>query len=110
MCLLFSSFVYRLLTRRTSWVRFGHNAVAECEHCSTFYDYALYALPRPLLEYVREAAFVGLVTIRGSVRERWRLWGLGVLVGCALLEGYLVLTMNVTVSKDEKTAMVRSIE
>lgn len=72
----------------------------------TYYDYVLYALPRPLLEYLREAAVVGLVTIRGSVRERWRIWGLGAIGLSAALEAYLVMTWKVIIENDEKPVMV----
>lgn len=77
-----------------------------CEHCTTFYDFVLYALPRPLLEYAREAAVVGVVTIRGSVRERWRPWGLGILGLSAALEAYLLMTANVTIGGNKRTVMV----
>lgn len=81
----------------------------ECEHCATFYDYVLYALPRPLLEYTREAVIVGVVTIRGSVRERWRPWGLGILGLSAALEAYFLMTTNLTIGGGERTVMVGSI-
>jgi hypothetical protein len=41
-------------------VSFGHEALATCEYCHSFGDFALYAFPGPLLEYIREIAFVGV--------------------------------------------------
>jgi hypothetical protein len=45
---------------RTFYPRFGHNVLASCTYCQSFDDFALYALPRPLLAYIREAAFIGV--------------------------------------------------
>jgi hypothetical protein len=45
---------------RTLYPRFGHNVVATCAYCQSFDDFALYALPRPLLAYIREMAFIGV--------------------------------------------------
>lgn len=83
--------------------RFGQAALAECEHCVTFDDFALYALPRPLLEYAREAFVVGFVTGRWSLRERWRKWGIAALVGGASFEAYQCITAPVirVIAKDD---------
>ncbi|TDL22068.1 hypothetical protein BD410DRAFT_866167 [Rickenella mellea] len=80
---------------RTLYVRFGHTVLQDCIYCHTPNDFALYALPRPLLEYVRELAVVGLVTIRGSGRERWRPWGLGAVLGAAGVEAYWVVSAEI---------------
>ncbi len=40
--------------------RFGHDAIASCEHCSKFEDYALFALAPVLLSYVFEALLIGV--------------------------------------------------
>lgn len=45
---------------RTLYPRFGHNVLATCTYCKSFDDFALYALPRPLLAYIREIAFMGV--------------------------------------------------
>ena len=39
---------------------FGHNVLTTCSYCQSFNDFALYALPTPLLEYIREIAFIGV--------------------------------------------------
>jgi hypothetical protein len=45
---------------RTLYPRFGHNVVATCDYCYEFVDFACYAMPRPILSYIREAAFIGV--------------------------------------------------
>ncbi|THH30570.1 hypothetical protein EUX98_g3622 [Antrodiella citrinella] len=95
-----------LLTRmssfdfRTLYVRFGQSVLQDCEYCTTYDEFALYALPGPLLEYVRETAFIALVTIRGSHRERWRTYASAGVVCVAALEGYMVASHAVRVPKD----------
>ena len=66
-----------------------------CAHCVNFFDYSLFALPGPLLAYVREAAIVGLVTARSGGRQRWRKWGVGLLVAAAGFEAYWTATKEV---------------
>lgn len=39
---------------------FGHDAIAQCEWCSSFEDFALYSLPAVLLGYLREAGVIGV--------------------------------------------------
>jgi len=41
-----------------------------CEHCKSTVDFALYALPTPLLEYIREIAFAGV----SYVSSYWELF------------------------------------
>ncbi|TFK49295.1 hypothetical protein OE88DRAFT_1662754 [Heliocybe sulcata] len=97
-----------LLTRlssfdaRTLYVRFGQTVMQTCDYCHTPSEYALHALPTPLLEYLREAAVAGLVTIRGSFRERWRKWGVGALVVTAVVEAYWILTVEVKIPRSGK--------
>jgi len=52
---------------RSFYPRFGHNVLVACTYCQSFDDFALYALPRPLLAYIREIAFIG-VRARNSNR------------------------------------------
>ncbi|KAJ3477839.1 hypothetical protein NLI96_g10187 [Meripilus lineatus] len=85
---------------RTLYVRFGQNVLQDCEHCKTFDEYALNALPGPLLQYIREAFIIGLITITGSFRERWRTYAIGALVIAAVVEGYYTLTADITIPKD----------
>ena len=49
-------------------------------------DYMLCALARPLLEYVREAAVVGIVTLRGTGHEHLRYWALLATMTAAVAE------------------------
>lgn len=92
-----------LLTRlssfemRTLYVRFGQAVLQECEHCKTFDDYALFALPRALAEYVCEVAIIGLLTIHGTGRERWRTYIVGALICAAVTEAYWLITATVDV-------------
>lgn len=69
----------------------------ECEHCRTFDDYALFALPRALAEYVREIALAGLLTIRGTGRERWRTYVVGALLCIAAAEAYWTATATIDI-------------
>jgi hypothetical protein len=75
--------------------RFGQKLIEECTHCRTADEFALHALPRPFLEYVREVAVIGLVTIRGSYRARWRTWGVAILCFAAVMEGYWLTTVPI---------------
>ena len=100
---------------RALYVRFGHNVVFTCEHCRTFEDYALYALPRPALAYLCEIALVGLFTLEKMNRSHLRPLAVGILVAAFVTETYLLATApisipapNVTVRVDD-TYMVRII-
>ncbi|KAH9835332.1 uncharacterized protein C8Q71DRAFT_837178 [Rhodofomes roseus] len=95
-----------LLTRlsafemRTLYVRFGQAVLQECEHCKTFNDYALFALPRAFLEYVREVAIIGMLTIRETGRERWRTYVVGALICAAVAEAYWIATAAIDVPEN----------
>jgi hypothetical protein len=39
---------------------FGHDAIARCEWCSSFEDFALFSLPAALLAYLGEAGVIGV--------------------------------------------------
>lgn len=45
---------------RSLYIRFGHNVLTTCTYCHSFQDFGLYALPRAILSYIREIAFVGV--------------------------------------------------
>ncbi|TFY74365.1 hypothetical protein EWM64_g9646 [Hericium alpestre] len=47
---------------RVLFLRFGQDTLQTCAHCHTHSDFQQYALPRSLLEYLREAAVVGVLT------------------------------------------------
>ncbi len=104
---------FERLELRALYVRFGHNVIFTCEHCRTFEDYALYALPRPALAYLREIALVGLFTLEKLNRSHLRPLGVGILVAAFVTETYLLATApisipapNVNVRVDD-TYMVR---
>ena len=80
--------------------RFGQSVLQDCEYCHAYDEYALYALPRPLLEYIRETAVVGILTISGSYKERWRTLAIGAIVCAAVAEGYWVSTVRIQIPKD----------
>ncbi|KAG5645513.1 hypothetical protein DXG03_005923 [Asterophora parasitica] len=77
---------------RALYPRFGHNVLATCTYCHSFEDFVLYSLPRPVLSYVREIAFIGLVTTR-----RRKLAVLTLLI-MALSEFYVLATVTIQVS------------
>ncbi|KAK7439841.1 hypothetical protein VKT23_017413 [Stygiomarasmius scandens] len=99
--------IEQLLTRlgsfemRTLYVRFGHDVVASCEFCSNFNDFALYASPAPLLSYIREIALVGLITLQGTLHERHRALGVGVLIALLLAEGYFTATALIQIPQND---------
>lgn len=77
-------------------------------HCKTSDQYALFAIPGPLLQYIREGIFVGFLTVEYSGRSRWRTLGLVVVVAAFLAEAYTVLSVPVTIPRDGKAVtMVR---
>lgn len=94
---------------RAFYVRFGHNVLFSCEHCQTFEDYALFAFPRPALAYLREIAFVGLLTLEKLNRSHLRPLGVGILVAAFVTETYLLATAptSITSVRAEDTYMVR---
>ncbi|KAI0341338.1 hypothetical protein BDW22DRAFT_1358834 [Trametopsis cervina] len=95
-----------LLTRLSSfevrnvYVRYGQSVVQNCEHCRTADEYALFALPGPLMQYIREAAVVGLLTTTESHRSRWRKLGIIAVVAAGLFEGYNIITAQITIPRD----------
>jgi hypothetical protein len=89
--------------------RFGQALLQDCEYCRTADDFAIHALPRPLLQYVREAAIVGLVTARGTQRGRWRLWGIWSLLAAAVLEAYWIATVSIKISPRVNPPYVRMV-
>jgi hypothetical protein len=98
---------------RALYVRFGHNVIFTCEHCRTFEDYALYALPRPALAYLREIALIGLFTLEKLNRSHLRPLAVGILVAAFVTETYLLATAPISIPSPnvnvrvEDTYMVR---
>jgi hypothetical protein len=75
--------------------------VSSCEFCHTFSDHAIYALPTTLLQYVRTACLVGILTIRGSHKERWRTLAVTSLIFAALCEAWWVNLVVIGKRKDD---------
>ncbi|KAH8101782.1 hypothetical protein BXZ70DRAFT_891280 [Cristinia sonorae] len=97
-----SSFDYRTLYVRHGLPSplFGQSAMQDCEYCTSYDEFALYALPGPLLEYIRETAFLGLLTITGSHRERWRTYAIAGLVCAAVMEGYTTAVQPIKIPRN----------
>ncbi len=82
----------------------------DCEYCTKSDEYAIYAFPGPLLQYIREALVVGLLTINGSFRDKWRTYSLAAIVCAAIVEGYWTMTAEIKIPRDGLgTLMVRSL-
>ncbi|KXN91813.1 hypothetical protein AN958_11963 [Leucoagaricus sp. SymC.cos] len=86
------SFDMRLL-----YVRFGHDAIATCEWCSSFEDFALFSLPAVLLAYICEAIVIGVLTLSSSKRGYLRPLGIGSLVIACLTEFYWISTSAINI-------------
>ncbi|KAK0442109.1 hypothetical protein EV421DRAFT_594387 [Armillaria borealis] len=90
---------------RTLYVRFGHDVVATCEYCHSYGDFAFFALSTSILSYIREIAIVGLVTIRGTYRERHRTLGIGALICVAVMEGYFKTTRIIQIPNEPEASV-----
>lgn len=88
---------------RTHFVRFGQNAVQECEWCTNFTEYAAYAIVPIVLSYLKEVALLGLVTIRGTNRETWRSTIIGVLMLAGIVDIYWLLTVKIAIDQQDVT-------
>jgi ABC-type enterobactin transport system permease subunit len=63
-------------------------------------QFGLYAAAIASLDYIRIILLYGLVTMRGTGRERLRLLGTGVLVVCAAFEAWWIATVDMQVPRD----------
>ena len=63
----------------------------------------MYTLPAIVLSYIKEAALLGVVTIRGANRETWRSTTIGVLFLACILDVYWMLTVRIPVDQEEPT-------
>jgi len=79
---------------RALYFRFGHEVVTACSYCQSFNDYALYALPIALLEYIREIGFIGALTLPTSSKAHLRPLGLGTLIALLMVEAYNTLIIQ----------------
>ncbi|KIK92225.1 hypothetical protein PAXRUDRAFT_586777 [Paxillus rubicundulus Ve08.2h10] len=102
-----------LLTRlgvhdsRTSFVRFGQGAMQTCQYCSSAADYALFTLSGILLEYLRTATLLLLLTTKINGRQRLRTITLGALTSAFLAEVYAFISAsNMPLAQDAKTAFM----
>ncbi|KAF8325786.1 uncharacterized protein EI90DRAFT_3128323 [Cantharellus anzutake] len=94
------------LDARSLYVRFGHDTVEHCDYCHTFADFALFAFPSAAMTYVQTIALVGLMTVKGSGKRRWRSWGVGILVTAAVVEAWILTTVDIQFTSDNgKTVM-----
>ncbi|KAI0088903.1 hypothetical protein BDY19DRAFT_855738, partial [Irpex rosettiformis] len=97
-----------LLTRlssfdgRSVYVRFGQSVIQDCDYCRRMEQYAMYAIPRPLLQYIREAIVIGLVTTRDSHHGDWRVTAVGMLAIAALLEASQLMSAQIIIPKNGK--------
>jgi len=57
-------------------------------------------MPAMLLDYMWHMSLYGLITMRGSGRERLRTFGIGVLISAAVVEAYYLCTADIKVPKD----------
>ncbi|KAI0777343.1 hypothetical protein BD413DRAFT_609721 [Trametes elegans] len=80
--------------------RFGQMVLQDCEYCTTFDEYLIFAAPRIAHGYVAAAAVAGLVTVRGSGHERWRTYAVALLAAAFFLEGYWIATTPIGIPRD----------
>jgi len=83
---------------RSLYFRFGHEVLTACLYCQSFNDFALYALPTPLLEYIGEIGFIGVLTLPTSSKAHLRPLGLGSLIVLLMFEVYNILTVPFAIS------------
>ncbi|EKM56507.1 uncharacterized protein PHACADRAFT_53071, partial [Phanerochaete carnosa HHB-10118-sp] len=68
----------------------------------TMEHYALFIVPGVLLQYIREALVLGLLTVENSGRTRLRTTGILVLVIAAFAEAWTVATVQISMPQDNK--------
>ncbi|KAF8156855.1 hypothetical protein B0H34DRAFT_710809 [Crassisporium funariophilum] len=86
-----------LMDLRTLYIRFGHDVMIRCSYCQSFDDFALYAFPGALWEYIREIAFIGVLTLPSSTTAHLRPLGLGLLLAALMAEVYYTLTAQISI-------------
>jgi hypothetical protein len=89
--------------------RFGERATQTCSYCSSTADYTILVLSGILLDYLRTATLLLLLTTNINGRQRWRTNVLGALTCAFLAEVYAFTSASaVPLAKDANTAfMVR---
>ncbi|KAI9464367.1 hypothetical protein HD554DRAFT_1267102 [Boletus coccyginus] len=105
--------VETLLTRlgvhgsRDTYVRFGQRAMQTCSYCSSAADYIILVLSGILLDYLRTATLLLLLTTNINGRQRWRTNVLGALTCAFLAEVYAFTSASaVPLEKDASTAFM----
>ncbi|KIY71370.1 hypothetical protein CYLTODRAFT_369495 [Cylindrobasidium torrendii FP15055 ss-10] len=93
------------LEARLVFVRFGEDVLAHCDWCHSNTDFVMYALPKALWAYIREAAIVGWLTRKGTNLSAWRSTALCVLLGAAGAEAYVRATVVIEIKGDSEVSM-----
>ncbi|KAG9308530.1 hypothetical protein JVU11DRAFT_11874 [Chiua virens] len=92
---------------RDIYVRFGQRAMQTCPYCSSATDYAMFVLSGILLDYLRTATLLLLLTTTINGRQRWRTNSLGVLTCAFLAEVYAFTSASaVPLEKDARAAFM----
>lgn len=90
----------------TFWRRFGQMVIQDCIFCKTTEDYALFAVVGPLLQYIREAFIMGLLTVENGGRSQWRMAAMVSLVVAFIGEVYTAATAPISIPRDGKGVMM----
>lgn len=69
----------------------------------TFTEYAVYTVVPIVLSYIKEAALLGVVTVRGTNRETWRSTVISALMLACIIDVCWMLTVRITVDQQEPT-------
>ncbi|KAF8133300.1 hypothetical protein EV363DRAFT_1325861 [Boletus edulis] len=92
---------------RDIYVRFGQRAIQTCSYCSSITDYTILVLSGILLDYLRTATLLLLLTTNINGRQRWRTNVLGALTCAFLAEVYVFASASaVPLEKDAQTAFM----
>ena len=87
--------------------RFGQSVIQDCDYCRRLEQYAMFAAPRPLLQYIREAIVLGLLTTTDSHHANWRSFAIGTLGAAASLEATQLMSVHIVIPKNGKVFFVR---
>lgn len=97
----------RVHGNRSLFTRFGQLSMQSCQFCSSAGDYALINLSFILLQYLRTAALVLLLTTAVNGRERLRSVALGISICAFVAEGYaMTYASDVPLSRDAQYAFM----
>ena len=79
----------------------------DCDYCRRWDQYAMFAAPRPLLQYIREAIVLGLLTTTDSHHADWRSTAIGMLGTAVFFEGSQLITVHIVIPPNGKVTFVR---